>query len=413
MKISSTSIRSRIPWRFEAETAGELNLLDLRPADHRPGGGGRWTLFTLLIVVHGGLLGYLIGFARMPREAHSYAPKAISVELTVHPARAKQDREAMRAAPGERTRASKVAALRPRHARPSEQQPVAAIGLSLPERPIGTLPEDRGLEHLQEKHVPLKTVMEPVFHPKLQENQELALHSDSIGMERAPARAGPVRPAAQQPASAEPLPEPGNAHEATARLASAEQAPEGLALPDSVGQSLRLLASQGGAFMPEDTGRIDPLADKAGGGAPAPDTPGETPSANGMPDAPDQKTARMVPLPDRRRMVAGAIASHEQSSSDAAGPDGRGELASTYRAKVRAHLAAHKPTGGFGAGTVVVAFTLTRSGDVASARILRSRGIDHLDQGALNAVHRAAPFPKPPRQVKGARFHFAIPFRFQ
>jgi protein TonB len=186
-----------------------------------------------------------------------------------------------------------------------------------------------------------------------------------------------------------------------------------LALPDSVGQSLRLLASQGGAFMPEDAGRIGPLADKADTAGLAPDTPGETPSANGMPDAPDQKTALLVPLPDRRRAIADAIASHEQASSDAAGPDGRGESLHGYRAKVRAHLAAHKPTGGFGAGTVVVAFTLTRSGDVASARILRSRGINHLDQGALNAVRRAAPFPKPPRQVKGARFHFAIPFRFQ
>jgi protein TonB len=136
--------------------------------------------------------------------------------------------------------------------------------------------------------------------------------------------------------------------------------------------------------------------------------------SSGEPSAiPAQKTALMVPLPDRRRMVAGAIASHQQSSSDAAGPDERGELASTYRAKVRAHLAAHKPAGGFGAGTVVVAFTLTRSGDVASARILRSRGIGRLDQAALNAVRRAAPFPKPPGRVKGARFHFAIPFRFQ
>ena len=370
MKISSTSIRSRIPWRFEAETAGELNLLDLRPADHRPGGGGRWILFTLLIVVHGGLLGYLIGFARMPREAHSDAPRAISVELAAYPPREKQDREAVRAAAAANALAAEALPLR--EARPIDQQPVAAIGLTLPRRPIGTLPEDLGI-----------------------------------------ARAGPVRIAAQRPTSLERLPSAANASETPARLASAEQAPKDPRLLDSVGESLQLLARQGGAVLPEDAGRIGPLADKAGGGAPAPDTPGETPSANGMPDAPDQKTALMVPLPDRRRMVAGAIASHEQSSSDAAGPDGRGELASTYRAKVRAHLAAHKPTGGFGPGTVVVAFTLTRSGDVAAARILRSRGIDHLDQGALNAVHRAAPFPKPPRQVKGARFHFAIPFRFQ
>jgi TonB family protein len=72
-----------------------------------------------------------------------------------------------------------------------------------------------------------------------------------------------------------------------------------------------------------------------------------------------------------------------------------------------------KPPGGFGSDTVVVGFTITRAGKVVSAQILESRGIYHLEQGTLNAVYEAAPFPKPPGGLKGTRFDFAIAFRFE
>jgi TonB family protein len=366
MKISRTSIRWRIPWRFEAESAGELNLLDLRPAAHQQSAGGRWLLFTVLIVVHGGLLGYLIGFARMPREAHPDMPGGIRVELSAHPVSEKQDREMVRA------EVLKAAALRSRDARRNDQQPVAAIGLTLPPWPIGTLPEDLGS-----------------------------------------GRTRLVRISDQKLASAEWSSEAEDAREAPARPAVAEPAANKQEVPDSVGQSLRLLARQSGAFLPEDAGPISPQADKVDPAGPAANALGRMRSTGQALDAPAQKTALMVPLPDRRTIIASAAANHEQSSTAAAGRKESGKELSTYQANVRAHLAAHKPSGGFGAGTVVVAFTLTRSGDVASARILRSRGLDDLEQGALNAVHRAAPFPKPPSQVEGARFHFAIPFRFQ
>jgi hypothetical protein len=41
------------------------------------------------------------------------------------------------------------------------------------------------LKHLQEKHVPVKTGMEPVFHPKMRLNKELEPHPDSIGIKKA------------------------------------------------------------------------------------------------------------------------------------------------------------------------------------------------------------------------------------
>jgi protein TonB len=132
-----------------------------------------------------------------------------------------------------------------------------------------------------------------------------------------------------------------------------------------------------------------------------------------------EEPAVAVPMPERRGLQAGEVATQELSAS--LGPDltvlktggKRDKLLAEYRAKVRAHLAGLKPPGGFGSDTVVVGFTLTRAGKVVSAKIVESRGIYLLEQGTLNAVYAAAPFPKPPGGLKGARFEFAIPFHFQ
>jgi TonB family protein len=125
-----------------------------------------------------------------------------------------------------------------------------------------------------------------------------------------------------------------------------------------------------------------------------------------------------MPLPERRGFLPGEVTTQELSAS--LGPDltvlkgdSRSKLLDDYRVKVRAHLAGLKPPGGFGSDTIVVGFTITRSGKVSSAKILESRGIYHLEQGTLNAVYAAAPFPQPPRDLKGTKFEFAIPFRFE
>jgi protein TonB len=131
-----------------------------------------------------------------------------------------------------------------------------------------------------------------------------------------------------------------------------------------------------------------------------------------------EEPAAAIPVPDRRAMLTGEVASQELSSSSAPDlPPSAGNrpttLLGSYRAKVRAHLAGLKPPGGFGSDTVVVGFTLSRNGKVVSAKILQSRGIYHLEQGTLNAVHRAEPYPKPPRGLTGSKFEFTIPFRFE
>lgn len=56
-------------------------------------------------------------------------------------------------------------------------------------------------------------------------------------------------------------------------------------------------------------------------------------------------------------------------------------------------------------GTATIAFTVSASGGLASARVARSSGAADLDNAALTLVRRAAPFPPPP---PGARRSFQI-----
>jgi protein TonB len=58
-------------------------------------------------------------------------------------------------------------------------------------------------------------------------------------------------------------------------------------------------------------------------------------------------------------------------------------------------------------GTATVAFTIGGGGQVSRVRIDRSSGSQHLDEAALSAVRRAAPFPPPP-----APANIAIPLVF-
>lgn len=70
-------------------------------------------------------------------------------------------------------------------------------------------------------------------------------------------------------------------------------------------------------------------------------------------------------------------------------------IQSTRRARVTAR------------GLAVVAFTLSGSGALDSARIVRSSGSPELDGAALDHIRRAAPFPAPPA---GAQRQFTFEF---
>lgn len=84
-----------------------------------------------------------------------------------------------------------------------------------------------------------------------------------------------------------------------------------------------------------------------------------------------------------------------------------------YAALVRARIAANRPAGRGHRGTAVVSFGIAGSGALTYARIARSSGNSALDQAALSAVRRAAPFPPPPAGRTSGRHRMTMPFYFR
>ncbi len=84
-----------------------------------------------------------------------------------------------------------------------------------------------------------------------------------------------------------------------------------------------------------------------------------------------------------------------------------------YAAKVRARVASNRPSVGGRGGTAVISFGVTTGGGLAYARLARSSGMPVLDQAALAAVRRSAPFPSPPPGATAPQLAFSIPFHFR
>jgi protein TonB len=61
----------------------------------------------------------------------------------------------------------------------------------------------------------------------------------------------------------------------------------------------------------------------------------------------------------------------------------------------------------------MVSFGVSRSGGLSYVRLARSSGVSALDQAALAAVRRSAPFPPPPAGVPAGRLTFSMPFYFR
>ncbi|SEP21687.1 outer membrane transport energization protein TonB [Salinihabitans flavidus] len=107
---------------------------------------------------------------------------------------------------------------------------------------------------------------------------------------------------------------------------------------------------------------------------------------------------------------AGETTGTETASAPSSGTEGRQKeagnaAASNYPGLVRRKLArAGKPRVN-ARGTVVVAFTISSGGGLASVSLAQSSGNGALDQAAVRLVRNAAPFPEPP---SGARRTFSI-----
>jgi protein TonB len=64
-------------------------------------------------------------------------------------------------------------------------------------------------------------------------------------------------------------------------------------------------------------------------------------------------------------------------------------------------------------GVVKLEFTLDRSGQIVSSRIIQSSGSPLLDEEAMAMIRRAAPLPAPPQQVPGTALSLAVPIKFR
>lgn len=85
-----------------------------------------------------------------------------------------------------------------------------------------------------------------------------------------------------------------------------------------------------------------------------------------------------------------------------------------WKERLSSHLNRHKrfPPGA-GTGVSVVAFTIGASGDVVSARLVRSSGDPALDAEATALPRRASPLPSPPAEVaRGGSITLSVPVRF-
>ncbi len=90
----------------------------------------------------------------------------------------------------------------------------------------------------------------------------------------------------------------------------------------------------------------------------------------------------------------------------------RGSVLS-YAARVRAKVARNRPPGNGHRGTARVSFGVSQSGGLSYVGLARSSGNAALDQAAVSAVRRAAPFGSPPSGASSGQLRFSVPFYFR
>ena len=112
--------------------------------------------------------------------------------------------------------------------------------------------------------------------------------------------------------------------------------------------------------------------------------------------------------------VSGGVTARSiaQADSQAKVSASRGSLLS-YAAGIRAKVARNKPAGLGRSGEVQVSFGVTPSGDSSYASLAQSSGNERLDEAALEAIRRSAPFGPPPADASPAQLRFSIPFYFR
>lgn len=124
---------------------------------------------------------------------------------------------------------------------------------------------------------------------------------------------------------------------------------------------------------------------------------------------------RKIEQAQSHQQVAGSSAS--RSSTAHAAVDGRVSASAgnalSYAASVRAQVERHKPSGNGLRATVRVSFGISTAGELSYVRLSETSGSAQLDQVALDAVRRAAPFAEPPSGLSPSQLGYVIPFYFR
>jgi protein TonB len=145
--------------------------------------------------------------------------------------------------------------------------------------------------------------------------------------------------------------------------------------------------------------------------------PDATPTEHGQPHEAKQKERKKT-RKVASRAAAPATLDAQQSSRASAPAAGAARFspaaAASWKSELMAQLNRYKryPPGTDGIGTVLVAFSINRAGEVTSARLVRSSGDRALDQEAVALPRRASPLPPPPDGVGSGSTGLTVPIHF-
>lgn len=121
--------------------------------------------------------------------------------------------------------------------------------------------------------------------------------------------------------------------------------------------------------------------------------------------------------PPTAESAATAPAEPAPASTQPAPPSPDPHAVSSWQSRLLAHLERHKRFPSQAQlrrlrGTVLVAFSLDRSGRVVAQTVDTSSGHSPLDAAALDMLVRAQPLPAPPPEIPGAVLQLTVPVRF-
>jgi protein TonB len=150
--------------------------------------------------------------------------------------------------------------------------------------------------------------------------------------------------------------------------------------------------------------------------------PSPKPKAHKEPPPTAHEAERKKPIdpdkPKHRATTAPPSSIAARSNTAAAPSAGSGAAPSvspaTWKSELLAHLNRYKryPSGAASTGTASVAFTIARSGQVLSARLIGSSGNPALDAEAVSLPRRASPVPTPPPDFGGGVLTLTVPIHF-